>query len=88
MLGQPKNRIVKRIRLGWNPEEAITAPVSGLYVEYRGRLHRLIRLCEQAGLPYDTILYRVHNLGWGGDRAIDTPIRGRNTESLTKQEPQ
>ena len=41
-------------------------------VNYKGKEHILIELCEQKGISYKKVYQRMHKYGWDADRAIDT----------------
>lgn len=49
---------------------------SNRYVEFRGERRLLIELCEQFGVPKDTVCKRLES-GWDIERALTTPARAK-----------
>ena len=41
-------------------------------VNYKGKEHILIELCEQKDISYSKVYQRIHKYGWAADKAIDT----------------
>lgn len=52
-------------------------------IEYNGKKHNLVELCNELGLNYKRVHNRIHKLGWSVDRAISTPtmIQKRNMKA-------
>lgn len=43
------------------------------WVEYHGERMSLAELCERTGKEYHMVLYRIQDMGWSADDAIDIP---------------
>lgn len=58
-------------------------------VTFRGVEMCLSAACEIAGLPLDTVGYRIRNFGWSVERALSTPVRpkARNGEAVKLSRP-
>ena len=53
-----------------------------LYVVYHGCKVCLKRLCKDLKLPYKPIWYRLTNLKWDVEKAIDTPLQKKTKQIL------
>jgi hypothetical protein len=47
---------------------------NNVWIEYRGERRLLIDVCEERGIPWDSIRWRIRS-GWPVDAAVETPIR-------------
>ena len=68
--GIPVNRVNKRIKLGWSPEDAIS-PTAKL-VLYHGEWKTLTEWCRALGIDFGKVQQRIKKLGWPAKRAFET----------------
>lgn len=50
-------------------------------VHYLGRDMSLAEACEIAGMSYKLVWYRISQAGWTFEKAISTPVKGKNGKS-------
>lgn len=71
-----------RLKLGWEPENAISKPVARktyrrIMVTRDGRTMSLRAWAKECGLPYTAVVQRVSVLGWPAERALTEPLQTR-----------
>lgn len=47
---------------------------SNINITFLGRTQTLMEWCDELGLPYKTIHYRIKKLGWDAEKALSTPV--------------
>lgn len=54
-------------------------------VTFRGKNATLTEHCEDAGLRYDTVNYRLTKMGWSLEKALTTPVRDPLKYAITSK---
>ena len=68
-----------RLKIGWSVEKALSTPsgVPGI-TDHTGVWHRSIKAMAKAwGMPYHSVLRRLHVYHWSVRKALTTPINLR-----------
>ena len=68
-----------RLKNGWSVEKALSTPswTRGI-TDHTGVWHRSIKAMAKAwGMPYHTVLRRLHIYHWSVKKALTTPINSR-----------
>jgi len=75
--GLPVDRVVRRLNVGWSPEEALGSRKRVPNVRMfacAGRCQPLRQWCQERGLPEDRVLSRLR-LGWSPEEALGLVAR-------------
>lgn len=78
----------RRLRLGWDVEKAITAPVGSTrwrFVEYQGEVQTISEWARRFGLPKYTLRDRL-DAGWSVEDALNTPLRAQKQISYSNND--
>lgn len=79
-LGVKRSALLKRVRLGWTPEEIIETPIDNstthfkpaTFIEYKGIKRSLADWSAITGINKSTLSWRMRH-GWSPERALTTP---------------
>ena len=79
-----------RLKSGWSVEKALSTPsgVQGI-TDHTGVWHMSVKAMAKAwGMPYHTVLRRLHIYHWSVRKALTTPVNSRMIRSCKRKNEQ
>ena len=79
-----------RLKRGWSVEKALSTPSRTLGItDHTGVWHSSIKAMAKAwGMPYHTVLRRLHVYHWSVKKALTTPINSRMIRNCKRKNEQ